>query len=526
MNMNPRKLFPAILCALGLVIGCGQAESVPSGDTSTADAKTLDSPDTFAADTADTTADSGSGPVLDTAETQDSAAPPDAADTAADSGTAQATDAVDADTLDSSDTDSADTADAGTGPTCPQALCGNGKCDPSEAPNTCADCQANALTCLQQPCAAEWQACALKPGCEKLANCLQNCGGTSLCATACEQSNTTVGVGPVWQPLATCAIQAGCGKGCGNGTCEAMETSGNCPADCKIASAGNGLCEVGEVPDAACNGDCGVTNTIGCQKNVCPSQWAACAKDPACAKAVACIEQCGLGNEACYSACLPAGDPQNPVYAFLGCGGKSCKPKIKPTCGDGICTQDCPVDCATPTVCGDGICQPKESAASCSKDCKTTLTAAECAGTLCGEALTKCKAVANCAAGWTCLEKCSTPTFDEKCAQDCTKSISPGALADWMALGMCLESHGCLVKPVGGCGDGVCSAGETEEACPADCFEPDVCGDKYCSSKETKTSCPDDCATCQDLGCGDKPGWVCCPVSGQWQCAASTACDL
>lgn len=497
--MPTNSLFPAFLCTLGLVISCGQAESVPSADATASDAKAVDSTDTAAVDTA------------------------------ADSGSAQATDTIDANTPDSSDTDSAappDTADAGTGPTCPPPLCGNGKCDPSEAPNTCADCQANALSCLQQPCAAEWQACALKPGCEKLASCLQNCGGTPLCATACEQSNTTVGVGPVWQPLAKCAIQTGCGKGCGNGTCEAMETSGNCPADCKIASAGNGLCEVGEVPDAACNGDCGVMNTIGCQKNVCPSQWAACAKDPACAKAVACVEQCGLGDEPCYSACLPAGDPQSPVYAFLGCGGKSCKPKTKPLCGAGICSSNCPVDCATPTVCGDGICQPKESAASCSKDCKTTLTAGECASSLCGQALTKCKAVANCAAGWTCLEKCSTPTFDENCAEDCTKNISPAALADWMALGMCLESHGCLVKPVGGCGDGVCTAGETEEACPTDCFEPDVCGDTYCSSKETKTSCPDDCATCQDLGCGDASGLVCCPVSGKWQCAASTACDL
>ena len=497
--MPTNSLFPAFLCALGLVIGCGQAESVPSADATSADAKAVDSTDTAAADTA------------------------------SDSGSAQATDTIDANTLDSSDADSAappDTADAGTGPTCPQPLCGNGKCDPSEAPNSCADCEANAENCLQQPCAAEWQACALKPGCLNLATCLQNCGGTSLCATACEHSNTTVGVGPVWQPLAKCAIQAGCGKGCGNGTCEAMETSGNCPADCKIASAGNGLCEVGELPDAACNGDCGRLDIIGCRKNLCPSHWATCAKDPACAKAVACIEQCGWGDQVCYTACLPASDPQNPVHAFLGCGGQSCKLQINQLCGDGNCTQNCPADCTVPLECGNGICQLWETAANCAKDCKSTLTVSECGSSSCGESLAKCKLAASCATAVACLEKCSTPPFDKKCAQNCSNQVTTAAAWDWMNLGTCLKMHGCMPQPTGGCGDGVCSTGETEEACLADCFEPDVCGDKYCSSKETKTSCPDDCATCQDLGCGDKPDLVCCPVSGQWQCAQSTACDL
>ena len=86
MNMPTNSLFPAFLCTLGLVISCGQAETVPSPDTASADAKLLDSTDTAAADTA---ADSDTAQATDTADANtldaidtDSAAPPDTADTA------------------------------------------------------------------------------------------------------------------------------------------------------------------------------------------------------------------------------------------------------------------------------------------------------------------------------------------------------------------------------------------------------------------------------------------------------------
>ncbi len=42
-----------------------------------------------------------------------------------------------------------------------------------------------------------------------------------------------------------------------------------------------------------------------------------------------------------------------------------------------------------------------------------------------------------------------------------------------------------------GCGDGVCSDGETIATCPSDCVA--VCGDGICSDGETSTNCPKDC---------------------------------
>jgi hypothetical protein len=97
---------------------------------------------------------------------------------------------------------------------------------------------------------------------------------------------------------------------------------------------------------------------------------------------------------------------------------------------------------------------------------------------------------------------------------------------DYMTLGQCVFGHGCAPEAAAGCGDHKCAAGETEENCPEDCFEPDQCGDNYCSSKEDKASCAQDCATCQDTGCGEKPGLTCCPVSGKWECTGSQSCDL
>ncbi len=43
----------------------------------------------------------------------------------------------------------------------------------------------------------------------------------------------------------------------------------------------------------------------------------------------------------------------------------------------------------------------------------------------------------------------------------------------------------------GGCGDGVCSAGETPTTCPGDCG--DTCGDGACTGTESPASCPGDC---------------------------------
>jgi hypothetical protein len=405
----------------------------------------------------------------------------------------------------------------------PKTCIGRGE---SGSPPTCTDCATVSQTCLEQPCAAEWKACQFKPGCQKLASCLQDCGGTAVCAASCEKAMGAVGVGPVWQPLAACSAKLGCGKGCGNGTCEPMETTGNCPADCKLATAGNGLCEVGENPYLPCNGDCGRLDVIGCQKALCPAEWAACSKDAKCVADIACVQQCAIEDDGCMANCLGTYDPQSPLYVFLGCGGKTCNPGLEQPCGDGDCDSKCPADCVPSGSCGDGICQAKETANSCAKDCKATASIGECASALCAQPLANCLAVPGCATAWSCVEKCETAANFKSCSQACTGATALLAYWDYMTLGQCVFGHGCAPEAAAGCGDHKCAAGETEENCPEDCFEPDQCGDNYCSSKEDKASCAQDCATCQDTGCGEKPGLTCCPVSGKWECTGSQSCDL
>jgi hypothetical protein len=53
-----------------------------------------------------------------------------------------------------------------------------------------------------------------------------------------------------------------------------------------------------------------------------------------------------------------------------------------------------------------------------------------------------------------------------------------------------------------GCGDGVCSAGETCATCSVDCGLCKTCGNHTCDSGETCASCPEDCGTCATCGDG------------------------
>lgn len=61
------------------------------------------------------------------------------------------------------------------------------------------------------------------------------------------------------------------------------------------------------------------------------------------------------------------------------------------------------------------------------------------------------------------------------------------------------QTHNLYIWPKIYCGDGVCSAGETIENCPADCHECRFCGDGICTSPENYSNCPEDCH-----GCGAK----------------------
>lgn len=81
-----------------------------------------------------------------------------------------------------------------------------------------------------------------------------------------------------------------------------------------------------------------------------------------------------------------------------------------------------------------------------------------------------------------------------------------------------------------GCGDGVCSAGETCSTCSVDCGLCKTCGNHRCDSGETCSSCPEDCGTCATCGdglCnGDETCESCapdcgtCPGCGDGKCQA------
>jgi uncharacterized protein (TIGR03382 family) len=182
--------------------------------------------------------------------------------------------------------------------------------------------------------------------------------------------NTRVDVNASWlaqmiakyDPTAT-------GPVCGNGKCEAGETTSSCAKDCKPAPVcGNGVCETGE------------------KSTTCPAD---CTPKPYCGDG-----KCN-GTET-YDTCdMDCPPPAGPV-----CGNGTCEDgetadncagdcPVEPWCGDGACnggeaTDTCPGDCppAGP-VCGNGACEEGEDAASCPTDCQDPQPA--CGDGTCGE---------------------------------------------------------------------------------------------------------------------------------------------
>lgn len=67
-----------------------------------------------------------------------------------------------------------------------------------------------------------------------------------------------------------------------------------------------------------------------------------------------------------------------------------------------------------------------------------------------------------------------------------------------------------------GCGDNVCSVGESPASCPEDCEKPDAgvtCGNTKCDAGETHSTCPADCpAVCGDTKCEGSETQSTCPV--------------
>ena len=204
------------------------------------------------------------------------------------------------------------------------------------------------------------------------------------------------------------------GSVCGNGSCEAGESTGNCPKDCKAGGqvCGDGLCGAGESPDN-CPGDCKlpVGPWISCVSASCVSQWSACTKIAACTGAASCVEDCD-GSAACVQACYENAPSagQKALATLVACAQESeCSDSPASQCGNGACESgessgNCPQDCGAPTKCGNGSCENGETAQSCPADCKATT---KCGNGACevGETTQSCPA--DCPPSANCVEaKC------------------------------------------------------------------------------------------------------------------------
>lgn len=272
---------------------------------------------------------------------------------------------------------------------CTQAVAGNHLCEPGETPLTCSyDCGVvDVKACEQQLCPTQWAACAADPLCGPLVDCMNACPMNDACLSAC-LAKFGNGSSPALAALNACAKQ-GCkpkiSEVCGDGLCQGSPAS--CPSDCTPVNAvcGNGSCDAGE-SSKACPADCGPpVDYFACMAQHCGKFAKACEANASCAAALACQKSCPLTDQwkPCQKNCVQA---STLLAAWYGtpletCAKQhGCQPDLPPYCGDSICQATeteatCQQDCFVPKVCGDGFCEPSsESAANCPADCATCQT--------------------------------------------------------------------------------------------------------------------------------------------------------
>jgi cysteine-rich repeat protein len=159
---------------------------------------------------------------------------------------------------------------------------------------------------------------------------------------------------------------------CGNGACDAGETTTSCPADCHATVSGpvcgNQYCETGET-SSTCSADCGPSGPV-CGNQSCETgeTYSSCPAD--------CVTpsepKCGDGTVNSGEVCDDGTRNGDPGGCNTSCTG------FVPKCGNAVCETDkgetsvnCAVDCpAEPKpVCGNKICETGETANACPIDC-------------------------------------------------------------------------------------------------------------------------------------------------------------
>ncbi len=211
---------------------------------------------------------------------------------------------------------------------------------------------------------------------------------------------------------------------CGDGLCQAPESSSTCPGDCGPPSdpCGDGQCDGAETA-TSCAIDCKPeAKTIWqCLQGKCGTQVKTCLASPACRAGVNSSMNCFAGckfQSPCsnLSTCVAVFAANPPGEALAKCGLTECYQGAGTSiCGDGKCGADetpmsCPTDCVKKPVCGDGKCVPPENGSTCPADCAAP---AKCGDEVCSSGESNNTCPIDCKSGakaaWNCLQKnCSS----------------------------------------------------------------------------------------------------------------------
>jgi hypothetical protein len=346
-------------CATPAGGGGGAVEAVDGGATVAFDASTWGSAkDSGATDATNTELDSSSG-------ADHSPSTSDGADGAGGSNDGSAP--ADAGTL---DTSTPRVASCGDGEcngsekpwTCaqdcpaPPAVCGDGWCQPPECGLDCDPSLAGLYLCAKAKCAGV-AACVGDPDCQAALDgglaCLAGDSKPDFCvklalgqaaaqsaiqcaATACAnvQPQGVCGDGECLgsESGATCPQDCSGGGACGDGVCSASESASSCPADCAPASGcGDGTCSPGETP-ATCAADCASPAMCGDGQCQVGETLVGCVFDcdPATAPKTACgYQKCPDEATACFSdpGCVKALKDSHACLQQCGSGSDACLQK-------------------------------------------------------------------------------------------------------------------------------------------------------------------------------------------------------
>jgi hypothetical protein len=246
---------------------------------------------------------------------------------------------------------------------------------------------------------------------------------------------------------------------CGNGVCEAGETSETCPADCEA-----GECPAGQVADCDASGECWTDAWIG--DGFCDGT----------------AQQYGA-DLCCYD--TDGGD----------CTEAECAAATGACCVDGNCSQTLPDDCAG-TFAG-GSCD--------SFPCGFTEGCGDADDLPCDQE----QSTSGCADGLCCSTVC---LIDSICCDDVWDSFCVDYAASACGSGGCAVGEVVDCDGTGECwtelwiGDGFCDGTAQQYGADLCCYENDggdctaeecvaqVCGDGVCGPGENPTTCPDDCS--------------------------------